>query len=257
MDSVALSRKFSIVALLLLGLAGCEENESTGGAGGAGAAGAGGAGGNGAGGTGGAGATGGTGGTGGGQDCSFYETELGPPDQEITVVIQNNGMAPVYLGELTPGCQSSPGYRVETPGGESVKTQLGSCEFTCSHLAKNSCACAADCAQPVVTMIHPGGAYQTSWIQRVYTTDEMPEACYEDPTCVQPDCLMANNATSPLVFLADGYAELGDCTEAICDCDGGVAGSCIVEGAMTVAGAPTIAETTWDPGALTITITFE
>ncbi len=247
--------KSLLAGLMVLGLAvGCESKVEDGGSGGDGGSGATGA----SGGQGGdGGGTAGNGGTGGNTDCSAYEQLESPPQEVVAVVIQNNGAQPIYLGSLEPGCAGLPGYYAETPNGEPVKTELALCELTCADLAQSSCGCAADCAQPEVTMIYPGGSYTTSWVKRVFVQEAMPAACYEDPLCEQPSCWMQDQPNGALVFLADGYPDLGDCNEAICDCDGGLTGSCIVSGATIVSGTPAVAQTEWDAAADTITLRFE
>ena len=247
--------KSLLAGLLVLGFAvGCESKVEDGGSGGDGGSGATGA----SGGQGGdGGGTAGNGGTGGNTDCSAYQQLNNPPQEVVSVVLQNDSAKPVYIGSLEAGCSGITGYRAETPNGEPVKTELQLCEFSCIDLALGSCGCPADCAQPIVTMIYPGGSYATSWVKQIFAPEEMPAECYNDPGCVQPSCMMGDLPNSPLVFLADGYPDLGDCNEAICDCDGGLVGSCIVSGATIVSGTPAVAQTEWDATADTITLRFE
>ncbi|MBL8744214.1 MAG: hypothetical protein JNK04_24070, partial [Myxococcales bacterium] len=118
------------------------------------------------------------------------------------------------------------------------------------------CECLADCAQPSVIMIHPGGMADLSWTAVVYEPEAMPEECYADPSCAAASCV-SPAAAGPLVFFVDGYSELADCSQAICDCDGGESGACIVEGATLVSGTPVAASSPWSPSEGSIGITFQ
>ncbi len=207
----------------------------------------------------GGGGDGGSGGAGGQIDCSPYELPQDPPVQTIPITVVNDTAASIYLGAPAPlGCESTVSFHTSDASGE-VKNHLGSCELTCPGLVSGTCACAEDCAAPVVVEVFPGGSYALSWTALLYHDVEMPEGCYEDPGCYQAGatCAMPETPSEALDFTVDGYPELADCATPPCTCDGGVAGSCIVEGASAVSGAPAHATTTWQVTDESITITFQ
>jgi len=247
--------KTSLVAVALLSFfVGCGDDSQPAGGGGSGPAGGNG----GAGGSGGEGGSGGDGGSGGGSDeCDPYIDGQGPPVQTITITVRNATATPIYLGETQKSCGGSPHYRAETVAGDPVKTDLEVCEQTCSGLAQGGCECAADCAQQSVTVIYPAGSVELSWTAVVYENEAMPEACYFDEVCAAPSCVSPASPNEALEFIVDAYSALANCAEAICDCDGGVAGSCTVEGATLVSGPAVAGAAVWNPSDDSIAIIFE
>lgn len=196
-------------------------------------------------------------GGGGSDECEQYIDQQGPPVQTVPISIRNGGANPIYLGVPKQTCAGDPLYRAETPAGDPVQTDRTACEQTCSELTQSGCDCAAECAQPAVIMIHPGGQAELSWTAVIYQSEAMPEVCYSEPSCAQPTCISPVTPPSSLTFFIDGYPDLADCSEAICDCDGGESGACFVEGATLVAGTPVEASAEWAQSDISIGFTFE
>ena len=254
MDSFPGTMKTMLAALVALSFAaGCDSEVTPAGGGGEGPEG--GSGGNGGNGIGGG--NGGNGVGGGSDECEQYLQQEGPPVQTVPISVRNATENPIYLGVPKANCSVAPLYRAETPAGEPVQTELSVCEQTCSSFAQSSCGCAAECAEPQVLLIYPGGVADLSWTAVVYQPEDMPAVCYFDESCVQATCVSPTQPPTQLNFLVDGYPELGDCSEAICDCDGGEIGSCIVEGAKLVAGTPVVASGEWSQSVESIGITFQ
>lgn len=249
--------KTMLAALVVLSFAaGCDNEVTPAGGGGNGPNGGSGGEGGGDGGAGGDGA-GGDGGSGGAGECQQYIDQEGPPVQTVPIMIRNGGETPIYLGVPKPDCGGSPLYRAETPAGDPVQTNIAACEQTCSGLVQGGCECLAECAEPSVLMIYPGGSAELDWTAVIYESQAMPAECYGDQSCVQPTCVSPVLPPAELMFFVDAYADVADCSEAICDCDGGESGSCIVEGATLVSGAPATASGEWSQSADSINIMFE
>ncbi|MFO0549037.1 MAG: hypothetical protein U0271_11660 [Polyangiaceae bacterium] len=202
------------------------------------------------------GGAGGQGGNGGGDSCSIFHGAEEPVEL-VNLTVVNHSANPIYLGDTQQGCGTPLLYSAETLSGDPVKTVMQACELTCSDLAQSSCGCAADCAIPTVIMILPNGSYSMTWARSVFEPTSMPLACYADPDCYSDTCLEGKDATAALRFSVAAYPELGDCSQAICDCDPGTVGSCVVDGATIVGGAPVSASTDWSPGDPDIVITVQ
>lgn len=206
------------------------------------------------GGSGGPGGTGGSGGN-GGDVCEAFV----PPDvlvEPVTVRLVNKTGANLYLGEKTWGCVSSLGFTIEDGNGQPLKPARFACELSCEHLQQGSCACVADCAEPVVTLVAPDGAYEVRWAGTVFETANMPAECFWDTTCVAPCLVESAPPAQTLAFQSSGWNQI-DCGESGCPtCTPDASGTCTIPGYAIVDGLEHQASTSWN-GEGEITIAFE
>jgi hypothetical protein len=187
--------------------------------------------------------------TGTANTCSEYTTPP-PSASPVTVRIVNNTKSNVYLGQQNAGCSSGPGYSIADASTKPLKPSRDACEFTCADEQKTSCACAADCAQPIVTLVAPGGHVDLTWQGSVFLSAMMPANCYADPNCTSSTCLVE---TAPpagaLTFGASAWTMATGCGVAPCmDCTPDASGTCIMN-ANTVGGTEIKGQATWSGGS--------
>lgn len=220
-------------------------------------------------GSGGSGATGTTGsGAGGsgiggdGPSCDAFlpDTGLGDP---VTIRIENADVVDIFLGEPGSGCGSPHLYSLEMPNGDPPAIYKGSlevCELTCAELQQSGCECAADCAQPYVVRIAPGGHYDATWIGYVYDTADMPAACYSDATCKGAGsyCPIERVAPPALDVLVPAYPG-ATCDGTPCTCTPDATGSCLAfAGTVELESGPigTTGQGSWQTGEAVVTVSI-
>lgn len=178
-----------------------------------------------------------TGGSGGGAACASFLPPEGPPWKPVTVRFTNTQKVPLYLGNVG-GCGGGDPFTITDANGTVLLSRGGPCAYTCADLQKTSCACAADCAAPVIVYIAPGASLERIWQGSIFTASTMPTRCFSDATCGD-NCLIEEAPTGKLTFSASLWTSADGCDPAACSCDPGLKGTCEIIGPATVGGTET------------------
>ena len=183
---------------------------------------------------------------GAGDACATYAAAA-PAVTAVTVRLVNQTGKPLYLGQTQPGCGDGVSFTVKDGAGTVLHHALAICEPTCANMLQRSCACAADCAMPTVTLVADAGAASLVWKGSIYTATKMPAACYADGQCAASECLVEGAPPAgPLTFGASAYTTASGCQQSdSCTCTPDASGTCQVEGASTVTGTKLDATATW------------
>lgn len=175
---------------------------------------------------------GGSGASSGGQDdCASYIVE--PTRDPVKVTIHNTSKSNLYLGDPTPsGCANEPEFSLKSSDGSELTWALPACALTCAQAQQGSCACAADCAAPFVRLLAPGASYEITWAGTVFTSKQMPTACYKEASCAQSGgCLEEEEPPSgTLTFAVSAWTEVMCNSGATCACTPDATGTCIIDG---------------------------
>ena len=191
-----------------------------------------------------------------GNSCSDFlpPDDLGGP---VTIRIENNTTADLYIGDPNQSCGSVPIYALHGPADEVLNGGLDGCEYSCEQLQSGSCGCTGDCMAPHVIRVTAGGALVTEWGGYHYVATEMPAECFFDAMCA-PSCLLETVAPDEVEVHATVYPEVscgggsGGCT-----CEPDADGSCTIwDGAPTPTGTPTETQATWTTGETSVTLTI-
>jgi hypothetical protein len=162
--------------------------------------------------------------------CDDYREQA--PTQSVTVTIRNEGATPIYLGST--GCSTAIDVLLQDAAGQPRDWQPNQCFFSCELLQESSdWGCTADCPQPPLIFVAPGGSYETSWSGTYREQVAMPAACYaganpvdaSDNTCAQTVVATAGDYT----LTVNAWDELQGCENATCGCTPDVNGSCKLE----------------------------
>lgn len=202
------------------------------------------------------GGTGGDGG-GGGDVCAAFATD--PPTASVTVRVLNNTENDLYIGpETAGGCGHTEPFSLEDADGKALRWRLQNCDFTCEMLQTDACGCTTECELPAVWRIAPGGALSVDWNRVVFTTETMPDGCY-DPGCgIGQECAVPREPSGELTFLASAWSEVGGDCGGECTCTPDAGGSCTIGmGEATVAGSVITTSTKVSEVASTVDIVFE
>ena len=201
---------------------------------------------------------GGSGGGGGGDACEPFLTN--PPTKDVTVRITNNTLADLYIGPEQPiGCGQADQFTLEGADGATVVWRLPPCALTCEDVHTGACACAADCALPVIWRIAPQGTLEVPWSGLVYPVETMPASC-QDPSCMSAEetCFVPNEATGALVFRAKAFSDVSGTCAGGCTCTPDAGGTCTIDASdALVSGIPVITSTEVDALGALVEITFE
>jgi hypothetical protein len=188
-------------------------------------------------------------------------TDFLPPDDlgaEVEIRLANATAADLYLGDPNLTCGWYDPFSLTAVSGDPPASYQGSlqvCEQTCSELQTSGCECAADCAMPLAVRITPGGVYVSSWRGFVYDRPEMPAECFADPVC-GPLCALEAKAPPSLRVRSLAYSQV-TCATGLCSCTPDADGSCVIsDGPPTVGGETLAADTVWQAGEASVTITF-
>jgi hypothetical protein len=208
----------------------------------------------GAGAQGGSGASGSTTGPGaGGGACDVPPDSAGPT---VTVNLVNNTGQNLYLGNPTQGCDPYLAFSLDK-NDQPLVWSLGSCAFTCMEQLSGSCACPADCAAPVITMLAPDGVYKAEWQGSVYSSATLPTGCAAEG-CADGACPFEEPAEGPIGFTASAYTGASGCDPGACMCTPDANGTCIIDFPATVSGEIITAKATLEKvTATSIDIVFD
>jgi hypothetical protein len=198
----------------------------------------------------------GTGASGGGPDtCDYEPGDVTGPN--VTVRLVNETGQPLYLGNTEVDCEPFGGFELSNANGP-LLWQRGSCSFTCAEAQEGSCACAAGCAAPIVTMVADGASWSVTWPGTIYVPKQLTAECAH-PDCGAIECV--NEATPPageLTLTATAYPEAVGCDFGPCTCAPDASGTCIIDYPATVGGrAVTATATISQVSEATVDIVFE
>lgn len=178
---------------------------------------------------------GGDGGSGGAGVCEAFVTE--PAQTAVTVRIVNDTASDLYIGpEAAGGCGEVDPFSVQDAGGQPLGWRLQQCSFTCEMLQTGGCGCTADCPIPVVWRIVPGGALEVPWNGTVFTSETMPDECYDASCGVGVSCLVEREPEGALTLEAAAWSEVTGSCGASCTCTPDGTGSCAIDSGDAVVG---------------------
>lgn len=159
------------------------------------------------------------------------------PTPAVTITLRNTGSAPVFFVHAT-GCEFVEPLAIAGPDGDTpIEWRQDLCDFTCSQLFAEQCACPGSCAQDSVLMLASGGAYTISWSGAIYVPTTVPPACAGE-ICGDM-CMQVVQAPAGAYELhAIGGSEVSGCADPdMCSCTPNAEGWCDVS-ATGVGGTP-------------------
>lgn len=208
------------------------------------------------GGSGGSGASGGSGGD-DGKGGGYCDVPPDLPGPNVTVRLVNKTGQNLYLGDPQQSCDSYRAFEVVTGDGKTLKSSLGSCEFTCSDLLAGQCQCAADCAAPVVTLLAADGVYTAQWDGSIFSSASLNTGCATNG-CSDGACIYQEPATGPLGLVGGAYLDVMGCDPGPCSCTPDANGTCLLDYPATVTGTKiTASATITQVTATTVDIVFD
>lgn len=178
--------------------------------------------------------------------------EVGP---EVTVHLKNDGASPIFVDRRV-FCSAADPFSIVSPGGETLHTGLGLCDFSCAVVLAEDCGCQAGCGDPGrVVQIDPGVTYTVAWSGEHWADATLPAECVG--TCGE-SCLAREQAPAGMykvVARASGQVEGCDDCGCVGDSAGDSIGWCEIEGAR--AGEEVVVEGALDyPAQTEITLVF-
>ena len=188
------------------------------------------------GGTGGSGGTAGSAGAGGsaGAACDTFADV--PTTQGVTLTLSNHRSSVVFV-TTAQDCGPFRPITLSDAQGADVPLWPGGCGYTCQDLWTAGGACGAMCAAPSVVLIEPNGKFVFAWSGATYESENMPAACYAEPSMAPATC-RRKVEPSPGSYTFHARAETV-CPTCVCTPD--ASGSCIDHSGPSVSGEVLVA----------------
>jgi hypothetical protein len=187
--------------------------------------------------------------------CSDYAPGQ-PQISPTSVRLYNNTANNIYIGSTAATCNFVIGFTLEDSHGAPLKVVADACDFTCSTLQEQGCACPPGCNVQIVTLLAPGKYKEVGWTGTIFATEKMPRSCYLDSTCDNTTCLVEQSAPTGITARASAYTA-ATCSGGPCvDCTPGGLGTCTIQNGQTVTGTELKGSAVWT-GQSVLTINLQ